>query len=43
MAKLQNCNELILFQIGWVKSDTKAIQSIHNEVVTLNQRVQVNS
>ncbi len=28
-------------QIGWVKSDTKAIQSIHDSVITHNTRVQV--
>ena len=29
------------FQVGWVKSDTKAIQSIHDTVITHNSRVTV--
>lgn len=30
-----------LFQVGWVKADTKAIQAIHEHVITHNSRVTV--
>lgn len=30
-----------MFQVGWVKADTKAIQAIHDHVITHNQRVSV--
>lgn len=30
-----------LFQVGWVKADTKAIQAIHDHVITHNPRVSV--
>ena len=30
-----------LFQVGWVKADTKAIQAIHEHVITHNPRVSV--
>lgn len=30
-----------MFQVGWVKADTKAIQAIHDHVITHNQRVTV--
>jgi hypothetical protein len=29
------------FQVGWVKADTKAIQAIHDHVITHNPRVSV--
>lgn len=29
------------FQVGWVKADTKAIQAIHDHVITHNSRVSV--
>ena len=31
----------LMFQVGWVKADTKAIQAIHDHVITHNQRVSV--
>nr|CAI5837671.1 unnamed protein product [Callosobruchus analis] len=31
----------ISFQVGWVKADTKAIQAIHDHVITHNPRVSV--
>lgn len=31
----------MLWQVGWVKADTKAIQALHLAVVTLNPRVSV--
>ncbi|KAL1462713.1 hypothetical protein WDU94_014526, partial [Cyamophila willieti] len=30
-----------IFQVGWVKADTKAIQAIHEHVITHNPRVGV--
>lgn len=30
-----------IFQVGWVKADTKAIQAIHEHVITHNPRVSV--
>jgi hypothetical protein len=30
-----------MFQVGWVKADTKAIQAIHDHVITHNPRVSV--
>lgn len=30
-----------LSQVGWVKADTKAIQAIHDHVITHNPRVSV--
>lgn len=30
-----------IFQVGWVKADTKAIQAIHDHVITHNPRVSV--
>lgn len=30
-----------LLQVGWVKADTKAIQAIHEHVITHNSRVTV--
>jgi neurotrimin len=30
-----------LLQVGWVKADTKAIQAIHDHVITHNPRVAV--
>jgi len=30
-----------MFQVGWVKADTKAIQAIHDHVITHNKRVSV--
>ena len=30
-----------VFQVGWVKADTKAIQAIHDHVITHNPRVSV--
>lgn len=30
-----------LLQVGWVKADTKAIQAIHDHVITHNPRVSV--
>lgn len=35
-----NCHHFIL-QVGWVKADTKAIQAIHEHVITHNSRVSV--
>lgn len=32
---------LILSKVGWVKADTKAIQAIHDHVITHNFRVSV--
>ncbi|KAH0999863.1 hypothetical protein HUJ04_004173 [Dendroctonus ponderosae] len=32
---------LMFFQVGWVKADTKAIQAIHDHVITHNPRVSV--
>ena len=32
---------LLFFKVGWVKADSKAIQAIHNTVITHNQRVEV--
>lgn len=32
---------LLVFQVGWVKADTKAIQAIHDHVITQNPRVSV--
>lgn len=29
------------FEVGWVKADSKAIQSIHDSVITFNPRVKV--
>lgn len=31
----------IFAQVGWVKADTKAIQAIHDHVITHNPRVSV--
>jgi len=31
----------LMFQVGWVKADTKAIQAIHDHVITHNKRVSV--
>jgi len=31
----------LMFQVGWVKADTKAIQAIHDHVITHNKRVTV--
>lgn len=31
----------LMSQVGWVKADTKAIQAIHDHVITHNQRVSV--
>lgn len=31
----------ICLQVGWVKTDTKAIQAIHDHVITHNPRVSV--
>ena len=31
----------IIFQVGWVKSDTKAIQTLHETVITFNNRIKV--
>lgn len=31
----------ICLQVGWVKADTKAIQAIHDHVITHNPRVSV--
>ena len=28
-------------QVGWVKSDTKAIQTLHEKVITFNSRIKV--
>ena len=33
--------KLIWLQVGWVKADTKAIQAIHDHVITHNPRVSV--
>jgi len=30
-----------LFQVGWVRADTKAIQAIHTHVITHNPRISV--
>ena len=30
-----------MLQVGWVKADTKAIQAIHDRVITHNPRVYV--
>jgi hypothetical protein len=32
---------VFIFQVGWVKADTKAIQAIHDHVITHNSRVSV--
>jgi len=32
---------LMFVQVGWVKADTKAIQAIHDHVITHNPRVSV--
>lgn len=32
---------LTCFQVGWVKADTKAIQAIHEHVITHNPRISV--
>lgn len=36
-----NFPHLYIIQVGWVKADTKAIQAIHDHVITHNQRVAV--
>ncbi|CAB4059326.1 HNT [Lepeophtheirus salmonis] len=36
-----NVKALGKFRVGWVKSDTKAIQAIHDTVITYNPRVEV--
>jgi hypothetical protein len=37
LTRLYEC----LLQVGWVKADTKAIQAIHDHVITHNPRVSV--
>lgn len=32
---------VLLLQVGWLKADTKAIQAIHENVITHNPRVTV--
>ena len=32
---------MIISQVGWVKSDTKAIQTLHEKVITFNSRIKV--
>ncbi|CAB0018041.1 unnamed protein product, partial [Nesidiocoris tenuis] len=39
--RLPSSNLLLVFQVGWVKADTKAIQAIHEHVITHNPRVSV--
>ncbi|KAJ8927203.1 hypothetical protein NQ314_020481 [Rhamnusium bicolor] len=34
-------NEVKIHSVGWVKADTKAIQAIHDHVITHNPRVSV--
>jgi len=34
---------MIGLQVGWIKADTKAIQAIHDNVITHNPRVSVSS
>lgn len=34
-------NNIHFVQVGWVKSDTKAIQAIHEHVITHNARISV--
>ena len=34
-------NILFLFQVGWIKADTKAIQAIGKHVISNNQRISV--
>ncbi|KAK5639556.1 hypothetical protein RI129_012048 [Pyrocoelia pectoralis] len=36
-----NVDHLGGYRVGWVKADTKAIQAIHNSVITHNQRVSI--
>lgn len=38
---LQKELTISVFQVGWVKADTKAIQAIHEHVITHNPRVSV--
>lgn len=39
--KKNKCAPLPHLQVGWVKADTKAIQAIHEQVITHNPRVSV--
>lgn len=41
LIQLKNYEIIINFQVGWVKADTKAIQAIHDHVITHNPRVSV--
>lgn len=38
---IKNGNESSLFQVAWLKSDSKAILAIHTRMVALNQRLSV--
>lgn len=41
VTSLLDISGVSLFQVGWVKADTKAIQAIHDHVITHNPRVGV--
>lgn len=41
MQFLQKLSAFVFLQVGWVKADTKAIQAIHEHVITHNPRVSV--